>query len=146
MTYYEDLEVGDTQTSEGRTVTAADIANFAGVSGDFNRLHLDAEYMADSTYGQRIAHGALIFSIMTGLTWQQRTREERDDIVAFYGLDSIRFTGPTFPGDTIHVESTVVEKTERDHPTATGTVRFENEVVNQDGETVLYCEPIMLVA
>lgn len=145
MSYFDDVAVGDTLTTAGRTVTGADVANFAGVSGDFNRLHTDAEYMADSSFGERIAHGALVFAVMTGLLWGAREQADRDAIVAFYGIDRLRFTGPTFLGDTIHVESTVVEKTPSEHPAASGTVRYENEVIDQDGETVLYCEPIILV-
>lgn len=144
VSYFETIAVGDTLETAGRTVTEADIVNFAGVSGDFNRLHTDAAYMADSTFGERIAHGALIFSMMTGLLWRHRSIEERDAIVAFYGIDSLRFTAPTVVGDTIHVESTVAEKTSVDREDAAGTVKYETEVNNQEGETVLYCEPIIL--
>lgn len=144
MSFYEGVAVGDTLETEARTVTGADVANFAGVSGDFNRLHLDAEAMADSTFGERIAHGALVFSIMTGLLWQARSPEQRAATVAFYGIDRLRFTAPTFLGDTVHVETTVAETRPSDHPAASGTVRYEAHVKNQRDETVLYCEPIML--
>ena len=144
VSYYETIEVGDTLETAGRTVTEADVTAFAGVSGDFNRLHTDAEYMAASSFGERIAHGALVFSMMTGLMWRQRSVEERDAIVAFYGIDALRFTNPTFLGETIHVESTVAEKTPVDRPDASGTVRSETEVIDQSGDTVLYCEPIVL--
>lgn len=144
MSYYDTIEVGDTLETAGRTVTEADVVTFAGVSGDFNRLHTDAAYMAESTYGERIAHGALVVSMMTGLLWGRRSDEERDAIVAFYGIDSLRFTDPTYVGDTIHVESRVAEKTPVDREDAAGTVRYETRVVDQDDETVLYCEPILL--
>jgi len=144
MSYYERISVGDTTATGGRTVTEADIVNFAGVSGDFNHLHTDAEAMADSPFGQRIAHGALVFAMMTGLQWQRRSVEEREALVAFYGLDKLRFTAPTFAGDTIHVETTVAEKTPSDDSDASGTVRYETRVKNQDDETVLYCEPVLL--
>ena len=66
--YWEDLNEGDQFDSPTRTITEADVANFACLSGDFNRLHVDAEYAADSAFGQRIAHGLLVVSVMSGLT------------------------------------------------------------------------------
>lgn len=132
-------------TTDARTVTEADVVNFAGLSGDFNPLHTDAEYMAESNYGERIAHGALIFSLMTGLMWQSRSEEEQKAVVAYYGLDAIRFLAPTFIGDTIHVESTVVDKQPTEDSPGNGTVHYETEVINQRDEAVLYCEPITLM-
>ena len=137
---YERLSVGDRSATQGRTITEADISNFAGVSGDFNHLHTDAEAMKESAFGERIAHGALVFSVMTGLLWQSRDDEERDAVVAFYGVDRLRFRAPTFAGDTVHVELEVTEKEPRDHPVGNGVVTYDAEVVNQDDETVLSCE------
>jgi acyl dehydratase len=145
MSYFESVEVGEESRTAGRTVTAADIVNFAGVSGDFNHHHTDEERMSSTEYGERIVHGAFVFSAMTGLLWQSRTPEEREDVIAFYGIDGLRFTAPTFVGDTIHVEIEVLEKTERDHPSANGTVRYGADVVNQDDETVLACELLSLL-
>lgn len=145
MSTFEELDVGDTSRTAGRTVTEADVVNFAGVSGDFNHHHTDTERMSGTEYGGRIVHGAFVFSAMTGLLWQSRTQDERDDVIAFYGVDSLRFTAPTFVGDTIHVETEVQKKTPRDHPSANGTIRYEAEVVTQDGKTVLSCEPLSLV-
>ncbi|WP_310795444.1 MaoC/PaaZ C-terminal domain-containing protein [Halanaeroarchaeum sp. HSR-CO] len=144
VSYYHTIDVGDTLVTAGRTVTEADVGSFAGVSGDDNRLHTDATSMADSTFGERIALGPLVFSMTTGLPWGRRPSEERDAIVAFYGVDSLRFTGHTFVGNTIHVESTVAAKTPADREDAAGIVRYETEVVDQDDETVLYCDPIVL--
>lgn len=143
---YNALSVGDRTVTQGRTITEADVVNFAGVSGDFNHIHTDAEAMADSGFGERIAHGALVFAAMTGLLWQSRDAEERESVVAFYGVDRLRFVNPCFIGDTIHVEREVVEKEPRDHPVAEGLVRYEIEVVNQDGEVVLACEFLSLLS
>ncbi|MFC4407164.1 MaoC/PaaZ C-terminal domain-containing protein [Haloarchaeobius iranensis] len=146
---FADTEVGDSRRTAGRTITEADLVNFAGVSGDFNHLHTDAERMRESGYGERIAHGALVFSIATGLLWQERAAggDEGSDVVAFYGVDRLRFRGPTFVSDTVHVETEVVELEERpDHPEAAGVVREEAEVVDQDGTVVLSCELLALVA
>lgn len=142
---YENTVEGQTDVTGGRTITEADIANFAGVSGDFNHLHMDAEAMEDSMFGERIAHGMLVFSAATGLVWQNRTPAERDAVVAFYGVDDLRFRGPVFAGDTIHVEAEVVEKRESDNPQATGTINYEVEVVKQDGSTAISCSMLSLV-
>ena len=143
--YFETVEIGEQRETQARTITEADVVNFAGVSGDFNHLHTDAESMADSGFGERIAHGMLVFSMATGLLWQSRSENERDAVVAFYGIDEVRFVGPTFIGDTIHVEIEVLEKEKRDHPVATGVVRYDIEVVTQDDDTVLSCEMLSLV-
>lgn len=143
--YFERLSVGETRTTQGRTITGADVANFAGVSGDFNELHTNGEAMAESQFGERIAHGALVFSVMTGLLWQSRSPEERDALVAFYGVDRLRFVAPVLVGETIHVELEVLEKERRDHPEATGLVRYEATVVNQDGDAACSCELLTLV-
>ncbi|GAB3683524.1 MaoC/PaaZ C-terminal domain-containing protein [Salinarchaeum chitinilyticum] len=142
---YDAIEVGDRTTTGGRTITEADVTNFAGVSGDFNHLHTDAEVMAETEYGERIAHGALVFSVATGLLWQERDDAEREHVVAFYGVDHLRFVRPCFIGDTIHVEHEVVEKEPRDHPVATGVVRYEVSVQNQRDETVLACKFLSLL-
>jgi acyl dehydratase len=142
--YFETVAVGETAETEARTITEADVVNFAGVSGDFNHLHLDAERMSESGFGGRIAHGMLVLSVATGLLWQARTPEQRDALVAFYGIDSLRFRAPTFPGDTVHVETEAVEKTRRPDGEGTGTVRYAVEVVKADGTVVIACETVSL--
>lgn len=132
---YANLQVGDREVTGGRTVTEADLVNFAGVSGDFNALHTDADAMEDSEFGGRIAHGAFVFSAMTGLIWQERDDEEA--VVAFYGVDNLRFRAPTFVGDTIHVELEVAEKRPHDHPDAEGVVAYDTEVQKSDATVVL---------
>jgi len=140
---YSDLEVGDREVTGGRTVTEADLVNFAGVSGDFNALHTDADAMADSDFGERIAHGAFVFAAMTGLLWQ--ARDDEDAVVAFYGVDGLRFRAPTFVGDTIHVELEVAEKRPHDHPEAEGVVAYDIEVQKADGTVVLSATTLSLM-
>ncbi|WP_255149909.1 MaoC/PaaZ C-terminal domain-containing protein [Halorarius halobius] len=142
---YDDIEVGDTTVTGGRTITEADVVNFAGVSGDFNHIHLDDERMEESMFGERIAHGMLVLSAATGLLWQSRTQEERDAVVAFYGMDEVRFRAPVFFGDRIHVELEVVEKRETDSPMGKGTVKYDAEVKKQDGSTVISCSMLSLL-
>jgi len=142
---YEATEIGETHTTGGRTITEADVMNFAGVSGDFNHLHTDAERMAESPVGQRVVHGTLVFSIATGLLWQSRSEAEREHLVAFYGVDKLRFIEPLFFDDTIHVETEVVGKEKREHPLATGVIRTHIEVLNQHDDVVLAAEFLTLV-
>lgn len=142
---FDNVEEGQTDTTGGRTITEADVVNFAGVSGDFNHLHLDEEAMQESMFGERIAHGMLVLSAATGLLWQARTQDERDAVVAFYGLDELRFRAPVLFGDRIHVETEVLEKREKDDGMGSGTVRYGIEVVNQDDTTVISCEMLSLV-
>jgi acyl dehydratase len=142
---FETIEVGDSYRTGGRTITGADVANFAGVSGDFNHLHTDAERMRDSEFGGRIAHGMLVLSVATGLIWQTRDDAERNAVVAFYGIDALRFVAPVFVDDTVHLVVEVIDTEARDHPLANGVVRYAIDVRNQNGETVLACEMLSLL-
>jgi len=139
--YFEDYVIDQVRTSRGRTVTEADIVNFAGISGDFVELHVNEEYAKAGPYGRRIAHGALIFSISTGLMVQMTSDHEA--IVAFRGVDQLRFLAPVFIGDTIHVTKKTLEKNTKDG--VRGLVIFETTVLNQDGKPVLaYIDRLMV--
>ena len=131
--YFEDYVVDAIATSRGRTITEADIVNFAGLSGDFVELHMNEEYAKRGPFGRRIAHGALIFSISTGLMVQM-TRDPQA-IVAFYGVDKLRFVAPVFIGDTIHVTQRVVEKQAKN--AERGVIASEITVLNQDSKSVV---------
>jgi 3-hydroxybutyryl-CoA dehydratase len=131
--YFEDYVVDAVATSRGRTITEADIVNFAGLSGDFVELHMNEEYAKRGPFGRRIAHGALIFSISTGLMVQM-TRDP-EAIVAFYGVDKLRFVAPVFIGDTIHISQRVLEKTLKN--AERGVVSSEITVLNQDAKPVV---------
>ena len=139
------IEEGDTAVTGGRTITEADVRNFAGVSGDFNHIHLDAERMDDSMFGEPIAHGMLVMSAATGLIWQHRTVEEREAVVAFYGIDDLRFEKPVYTGDTIRVEMEVVETRARSGGPGNGTVTYALEITNQSGAVVISCEMTSLL-
>ena len=131
--YFEDFAAGVEHTTRGRTITEADIVNFAGLSGDFIELHTNEEYARESPFGRRVAHGMLTLSIATGL--MTRMNLVTDTIVAFYGIDKLRFVKPVFIGDTIHVKKKVVEAAAKGG--AAGVVTFETTVLNQNGEAVL---------
>src|SRR5215813_2612974 len=123
--YFEDYAIGETSTSRSRTITEADIVNFAGLSGDFVELHMSEEYAKRGPFGRRIAHGALIFSISTGMMVQMIADQET--IIAFYGVDRLRFVAPVFIGDTIHVSRKVVEKQKKN--AERGVVALENTIL-----------------
>lgn len=138
--YYEDFNVGDVFETPGRTITEADIINFAGVSGDFYSLHTDETFASKTIFKGRIAHGLLILSIATGL-WMRLGIFE-GTLIAFYGIDRLRFIKPVRVGDTIKVKMTVVEKTERGEH---GLVTFKNEIYNQNGDLVVVFDAKILV-
>jgi 3-hydroxybutyryl-CoA dehydratase len=127
--YFNDYEVGETWRSKGRTITEADIVNFASLSGDWYPLHTDQEYAKQTPFKQRIAHGMLVLSAVSGLLLF-----EPGVVVAFYGIENLRFVKPTFIGDTIHVEMTVTAL--EDKGNGTGVVSARQEVKKQTGETV----------
>jgi acyl dehydratase len=131
-TFYEDYAVGDEFVTPARTVTEADVTLFAALSGDYNRLHTDAEYAAQGPFGERIAHGLLGLSIVIGLAY--RTEIDPDGAVAFLGL-SWKFNGPIRLGDTIHA---VIQITGM-RPTRTpdrGIIVQAIQLLNQRGEVV----------
>jgi 3-hydroxybutyryl-CoA dehydratase len=141
--YFEDYVVDAVATSRGRTITEADIVNFAGLSGDFVELHMNEEYARRGPFGRRIAHGALIFSISTGLMVQMTRNPEA--IVAFYGVDKLRFVAPVFIGDTIHVSQRVLEKQAKN--AERGVIASEITVLNQDAKpVVVYTTRLMVKA
>jgi len=138
--YFEEFKVGETfQHEPGRTVTEADIAAFAGVSGDTNPIHLHDGFARTTRFGQRIAHGTMTFAIGIGLTASQINP------VAFtYGYDKLRFPKPVFIGDTLRTRVTIKEKQEDPKRQTLGRVVEACEVLNQRDEVVLYCEHILL--
>ncbi len=130
--YFEEFEVGMEFETPGRTVTEADIVNFAAFTGDWNPLHTDAEYAKKSIFSQRIAHGTLTFAIMTGLLTRLGFIEKT--VIAFYGIDKLRFTNPVFIGDTIKTIAKVAEKEDKGQ---FGIITIDAKVVKQTGDVVL---------
>ena len=139
--YFEDFTVGHKTVSRSRTVTEADIVNFAGLSGDFMELHVSEQWASQGPFGRRIAHGMLVLSISSGLTVQ--VGQTRDTVIAFYGIDRLRFTKPTFIGDTVHVEKEVIAA-ERKGPDR-GVITFSTQVLNQNGEPVIVYQDKLMV-
>ncbi len=139
--YFDDFALEAVNTSRTRTVTEADIVNFAGISGDFVELHMSETYAAKGPFGRRIAHGMLVFTMAVGLGVQ--LNQIQDTVIAFYGVDRLRFTAPVFIGDTIHVVAKVISKQVKEP--GRGVVTFESSVLNQNGELVLiYTDKVLL--
>jgi len=134
--YWEDLTIGDSFDSPTRTITDADVTNFACLSGDFNRLHVDDEYAAKAHFGKRIAHGLLVVSVMSGLTTRMLLNSFMERSLLGLLDMQCRFPKPTFIGDTIGVQVTIKDKTETSKP-GRGIVSFHRQVTNQRGEVVL---------
>ena len=139
--YFEDFTVGYKTVTRSRTITEADIVNFAGLSGDFVELHMSEEYARNGPFGKRIAHGLLVLSVSSGLTVQ--TGQTTDTVVAFYGIDRLRFTNPTFIGDTIHVEKEVIAANRKSG--GRGVITFNTQVLNQNGEPVIVYQDKLMV-
>jgi len=134
--YWEDLKVGDRAVSPGRTVTEADVVNFAGLSGDFNQLHTDVVHAAEQGFGgRRLVYGMLGMAIGSGLytrTWLGVGTQKY--MVAMTEL-TWRFRGPVFIGDTLHTEVEITELRPTSKPER-GLVRLKRDIVNQDGAVV----------
>ena len=131
--YWEEWEIGAEFESPARTVTESDIVMYAGLSGDYNPLHINEEYAKQTQFGGRIAHGPLVYGIAAGLLFQLHLYD--DTLIAFLGFDSLKFTKPVKSGDTIHARIKVLEKRETSNPER-GVMTRELKVFNQRGELV----------
>jgi acyl dehydratase len=140
--YFEDVEVGFRFETPRRTVTEADLVVFSGLSGDYNPLHTDSVFAAQSIYGERIAHGALVVSLATGL--RQRVGLFDGTLMGLLEIRSWRFTAPVHIGDTIRVVSEVTELRETSK-TDRGIMVQRIDVVNQDNTVVQHGEFVMLL-
>jgi len=140
--YFEDIEIDKPLVTRGRTVTESDIVQFAALTGDYNPMHTNAEYMKSSTFGQRVAHGMLTLSYAVGQAYQLGFMERT--VIAFRGLE-MKFSLPVFINDTIHVELVVREKTEA-RRLGGGWVVLDVKIVNQAGKTVQSGEWTVLLA
>ena len=127
------MTVGRQWVTQRRTITEADVSTFAGLSGDFNPLHVDETFAAQGPFGRRVVHGLLVLSIATGL--RQQSGVFYGVVRAFAEVKSWRFLKPVFMGDTVMVVTTVVEARPTSKP-GQGIVEQRVDVVNQDGEIV----------
>ena len=130
--YLEEFELGKCYPTAGRTVTEADVVNFAGISGDFNPLHMDEEFGKTTIFGKRIAHGALGVAMATGLSLQAGWFEGTN--IAFLEFTA-RYNAPLCIGDTIHLEMVPTEIHYSKKPDR-GVLKLDVALVNQKGETI----------
>jgi acyl dehydratase len=137
---FEDYQVGSTRETLGRTITETDIVLHAGQSGDFYPHHMDAEWCKGQEFGQRIAHGTLVFTVAVGLT-----ASDVNPHALTYGYDRLRFVKPVFIGDTLHVGITLKEKRDSAKRPDYGVVVELLEAFNQSDEVVLACEHLLMV-
>ena len=137
---FDELQVGDTQTTMGRTITEADIVNWCALTGDWFYPHVDTVAAERSMFGQRVVPGIMVYAVGTGLG----VPADATTILANYGADSLRYTKPTWIGDTIHLEIEVLDKEDRD--AATGVVTYRWDIANQNGDTVCASQLKILTA
>jgi acyl dehydratase len=141
--WFEQFEVGQHIITPGRTITESDIISFAGLSGDYNQIHTDAEFSSTSAFGKRVAHGLLILSIASGLA--MRTGVLEGTVIAFREINNWKFSLPVYIGDTIHVELNIVE-TKPIPRLGGGSIIIELSVKNQKNEITMKGTWIALVA
>lgn len=129
--YFDDVEVGQEWESPGRTITEADVTNFASLSGDFSPIHVDRAFAAATPFRWPIAHGLLVLSIGSGLSLLAPPVRTQ----AFLGIRSCEFKGPVFIGDTIRVRTKVLEKEPRSRGRR-GVIVWQRQILNQEGKVV----------
>lgn len=142
--YFEDLEIGESLLTHRRTVTEADIVNFANVSGDYFYAHVDEIGARDSIFGKRVAHGYFLVSAAAGLF----VSPAPGPVLANYGLENLRFIEPVGIGDTIQARLTVKSKTAKDPKPSerpTGVVEWDVQIFNQEGKAVALYSILTLV-
>jgi 3-hydroxybutyryl-CoA dehydratase len=139
--YFQEFTDATEVVSMGRTITEADIVNFAGLSGDFTTIHTDAEFGKATPFGERIAHGLLVLSVATGLSAQMGFIE--GTVIAFIGLEW-KFKGAVKIGDTVHLVAKV-KRTKAMRSMGGGFVVFDVRVLNQRSEVVQQGEWTVLV-
>lgn len=141
--YFEEFEPGQQFETAGRTITETDVVQFAGLSGDFNQIHVDDEYSRATPIGKRIAHGLLIASVTSGLAVQTGVLE--GTVIVFREITEWKFIKPVFLGDTIHARLQVREKKEM-RRAGGGLITIDIDVLNQNQEVVNKGSWIVLIA
>ena len=129
--FADDVEAGQEWDSLGRTITEADIVNFAGLSGDFNPIHLDHEFARATPFHRPIAHGLLILSMASGLALYSPPMRT----MAFVAIRDWQFRGPVFIGDTLRVKTRLAEKEVRARGRR-AILTWHRQIVNQEGKVV----------
>jgi 3-hydroxybutyryl-CoA dehydratase len=140
--YWDEFTVGEVLTTGRRTIDGGDVSRYAGLTGDFNPLHVDDEFARTTPFGGRVAHGILTLAVSNGQQnlagWFEGTT------FALLGLDKVKFASPVKFGDTIHTQMTVKDARPSSKPDR-GVVVFDVAVKNQRGEAVCTYETAVLM-
>ena len=140
--YFEEFSVGEVLVTGRRTIDAGDVSRYAGLSGDFNPLHVDAEFARTTPFGERVAHGILTLAVSNGQQnlggWFEGTT------LALLGVDELRFTAPVKFGDTVRTEMTVKAMRPSSKPDR-GVIVFDVMVRNQRGDAVCTYQETVLI-
>ncbi len=140
--FWESYRIGESWTSQGRTVFESDIAQFARVTGEFRPLHVNREYAACHTpFGASIAQRALVLSMTMGIAWQVKMNPRN----LTYGVDNVTFPHPLFAGDTIRVHGQVTLKEPYPKRPQYGVVIMRYEAITQRSDIALTCDHKMLI-
>jgi len=129
--YFEEFSVGQKVVTVGRTLSESNIFDFAGLTGDYNQMHTDAEFARGTPFGQRIAHGLLGLSIGIGLL--MRTGVLEGTVLAFREINEWKFVKPIFIGDTLHAQFEVTDVKALPRIGA-GAINAAVQVLNQNNE------------
>ena len=129
--FYDDVEIGQEWESLGRTITQTDVVNFAGISGDFNPIHIDHEFAKTTIFRQPIAHGLLVWSIASGLGVSAPPMRT----LAFMSVAEWHFREPVFFGDTVRTVAKVIAKEERSRGRR-GVLTWARQILNQKNKIV----------
>jgi acyl dehydratase len=132
--YGDDFNIGDIYETSAITMTETHVVNWAGLTMDFYPLHIDKEYAAKTSFGQRLVHGPLIFGIAVGLASKEGFIQ--DAVIAWLGADNMKMLAPVFIGDTIRLVVEVIDKKETSKPDR-GIQVWRYTVKNQRGEDVM---------
>jgi acyl dehydratase len=143
--YFEDVPLKKKFVTSGRTITEADVVAFAGLSGDFNSLHMDETFAAATGFGGRIAHGLLVLSVASGLTTRLPVLHALQPSLLGMTEVTCHWLAPTRIGDTIRVELTFTEA-QLTRSGTRGRVTERRVALNQDDVTVIDSQWTLLVA
>ena len=141
--YFEDWVIGQEFISPGRTMTETDIVMFAGMSGDYNELHTNAQFMENHQFGHRIGHGLLGLAVAHGLWF--RTGFLEGVVIAFLGVEDWKFQAPFFAGDTLRLRFAALEARASKSKPDRGVVKWLLELINQNDEVVQSGQKVMLL-
>lgn len=128
--FFDELPQGGCWKSRARTITESDVVSFAGLTGDYDPLHVDHEHARNTPFGKPVAHGLLGLSFVAGLS----STSPSVKTVAFICVDKWNFLRPIYFGDTVHVMTEIMDKQSKGR--RQGRIRWKRQLINQRGEVV----------